>query len=82
VRLLWPFEFHHAPHAAAGTRLHHMNVAAGIAPDAVAGAVNRIVPTCQLLAIQREDAGHAEDTTPWQPEQNTPTAPSGYQAGA
>src|SRR5690242_8799433 len=57
--LLHPLELDHATHTAPLAGLHDIEVAARIAPDAMAGAMDRCTPTCQSLAVQCQNADHA-----------------------
>src|SRR5437899_2262972 len=47
---------HHAARASPGAGPHDVEVAAGVAPDAVARAEARVAPLGQALAVERQDA--------------------------
>src|SRR4029077_14720124 len=59
VAPLLPLEFHNAPHAPPFARLHDVDIATRVAPDSVTGPMDRVTPTRQPLAVERQDADHA-----------------------
>src|SRR5579872_1018172 len=56
--ILNPLELHHTPYASPLARLHDIDIAARIPPDPMTRPMDRVTPSRQPLAIQRQNTDH------------------------